>query len=177
MWDSIPGPWDHDLIRRQTLNWLSPAALLPCPWLVDRFMSVLFLFIHRSTLVSMSLTHQPFPLIPAIHRQKNKRIIMKNQALETELSGLRTKSKSPQRLMKSDVHAASSIFIFTVCLKLMTWLRLVTMETGVIYLPLRRFSTDTIRTGFLMQTVSASPLFRGSVGKRWVNGTDESEIF
>ena len=28
MWDSIPGPWDHDLSRRQMLNWLShPSAL------------------------------------------------------------------------------------------------------------------------------------------------------
>ena len=23
LWGSIPGSWDHDLSRRQTLNWLS----------------------------------------------------------------------------------------------------------------------------------------------------------
>lgn len=62
---------------------------------------------------------------------------MKNHALETELPGLRNRAKSPQRLTKSYVSAASSIFIFTVCLKLMTWSGFVTMETGVIYLPRR----------------------------------------
>lgn len=49
------------------------------------------------------------------------------------------------------------------------------METGVIYLPLRRFSTDRIRTGFLMQTVFAHPLLRRSVEKIWISETEESE--
>ena len=33
MWDSIPGPWDHDLSQRQTLNRLShPGALQTNPY-------------------------------------------------------------------------------------------------------------------------------------------------
>lgn len=102
-------------------------------------------------------------------RQKNKRIIMKNQALGTELPGQRAKTKSPQRLIKSDVYVTSRIFICTIFLKLMTWSRLVTMETGVIYLPPRRNSTDTIRTGFLMKQRICLSFIKGICGKK----TDE----
>lgn len=83
---------------------------------------------------------------------KNKRILMKNQALGTELPGLKGKAKSPQRFTKYDVCRTSGPSIFIVFRKLMTWSRLVTMETGTIYLPLRRFSTDRIRTGLLKHT-------------------------
>ena len=27
-WDSIPGPWDHDLSQKQLLNWQSPSGTL-----------------------------------------------------------------------------------------------------------------------------------------------------
>lgn len=90
---------------------------------------------------------------------------MKSQALGNELPGLRAKAKSPQRLTKSFFSAVLSVFIFTVCLKLMTWSRLVTMETRVIYLPLRSFSTDRIRAGFLMQSVCLCPSF-----SKWICG-------
>lgn len=68
-----------------------------------------------STLGFMSVTLQPFPLTPVVPD-----ISLKNQALGTELPGLRSKHKPPQRLTKSNVYAALGIFIFIVCLKLLT---------------------------------------------------------
>lgn len=44
------------------------------------------------------------------------------------------------------------VSIFTVSLKRMAGMRLVTMETNALYLLLRRLSTDRTRTGFLMHT-------------------------
>ena len=50
------------------------------------------------------------------------------------------------------------------------------METGVIYLPLRRFSTDCIRTGFLMQIQRLLILYEEDLWKkRWINGAEKSE--
>ena len=50
------------------------------------------------------------------------------------------------------------------------------METGVIYLPLRRFSTDCIRTGFLMQIQRLLILQEEDLWKkRWINGAEKSE--
>lgn len=84
--------------------------------LIDIFMPILFSAypLMISTLALMSHTSAISLNTSYTWRQKSKRMIMKNRSLETELSGLRSRAKSEQRLTKSYVSAAS-VSLFLLC--------------------------------------------------------------